>query len=60
MIKRAVIVHAKRTPIGKMGGILRDIQPHELAVPLLQHLANGLEEKIDDIILGMWLGQVET
>lgn len=56
MIKRAVIVHAKRTPIGKMGGILRDIQPHELAVPLLQHLANGLEEKIDDIILGNVVG----
>ncbi len=56
MIKRAVIVHAKRTPIGKMSGILRDIQPHELAVPLLQHLANGLEEKIDDIILGNVVG----
>ncbi|MDR4949810.1 acetyl-CoA C-acyltransferase [Neobacillus cucumis] len=55
-MKRAVIVHAKRTPIGKMGGILRDIQPHELAVPLLQHLANGLEEKIDDIILGNVVG----
>jgi acetyl-CoA C-acetyltransferase len=56
VIKRAVIVHAKRTPIGKMSGILRGIQPHELAVPLLQHLANGLEEKIDDIILGNVVG----
>lgn len=56
MIKRAVIVQAKRTPIGKMSGILRDIQPHELVVPLLQHLVNGLEEKIDDIILGNVVG----
>ncbi|PFN79164.1 acetyl-CoA C-acyltransferase [Bacillus sp. AFS076308] len=56
MIKRAVIVQAKRTPIGKMGGILRDIQPHELAAPILQHLANGLEEKIEDIILGNVVG----
>lgn len=56
MIKRAVITQAKRTPIGKRGGILRDIQPHELAAPLLQHLANGLEEKIEDIILGNVVG----
>ncbi|MFC0023970.1 acetyl-CoA C-acyltransferase [Neobacillus cucumis] len=55
-MKRAVIVHAKRTPIGKVNGMLRDIQPHELAVPLLQHLAHGLEEKMDDIILGNVVG----
>ncbi|MFF2448247.1 acetyl-CoA C-acyltransferase [Neobacillus sp. NPDC058068] len=55
-MKRAVIVQAKRTPIGKKDGILRDIQPHELAAPLLQHLADGLEEKIEDIILGNVVG----
>ncbi|WP_110928786.1 acetyl-CoA C-acyltransferase [Bacillus massiliglaciei] len=55
-MKRAVIVHAKRTPIGKVSGILSGIQPHELAVPLLQYLVNGLEEKIDDIILGNVVG----
>ena len=56
MIKRAVIVKAKRIPIGKMGGMLRDIQPHKLAAPLLQHLAKGLEDRIDDIILGNVVG----
>jgi acetyl-CoA C-acetyltransferase len=56
VIKRAVIVKAKRTPVGKKGGILRDFPPHELAAPLLQELANGLEEKIDDVILGNVVG----
>ncbi|PEC48608.1 acetyl-CoA C-acyltransferase [Bacillus sp. AFS077874] len=55
-MKRAVIVKAKRTPIGKKGGILRDFQPHELAAPLLKYLADGLDEKIDDIILGNVVG----
>ncbi len=39
-----------------MGGIFRDIQSHELAAPLLSHLANGLVQKIDDIILGNIVG----
>jgi acetyl-CoA C-acetyltransferase len=56
MSNRAVIAQAKRTPIGKKDGILRNIQPHELAAPLLQHLADGLSEKIDDIILGNVVG----
>jgi len=54
--KRAVIVQAKRTPIGKIGGILRNIQPYELAAPLLQHLAYGMEEKIEEVILGNVVG----
>ena len=56
MNKQAVIVQAKRTPIGKKGGILRSFQPHELAAPLIQHLTVGLEEKVDDIILGNVVG----
>ncbi|PEJ59166.1 acetyl-CoA C-acyltransferase [Bacillus sp. AFS002410] len=55
-MNRAVIVNAKRTPIGKIGGILQEYQPHELAAPLLKHLAKGLEEKINDIILGNVVG----
>jgi acetyl-CoA C-acetyltransferase len=55
-MNRAVIVDAKRTPIGKINGIFRDIQPHELAAPLLKHLTAELEEKIDDIILGNVVG----
>ncbi|KON88218.1 acetyl-CoA acetyltransferase [Sporosarcina globispora] len=51
-----MIVKAKRTPIGKVNGILRDCQPHELAAPLLNYLACGLEEKINDVILGNVVG----
>jgi acetyl-CoA C-acetyltransferase len=51
-----VIVKAKRTPIGKINGMLNGYQPHELASPLLQQLAYGLEEKIDDVILGNVVG----
>jgi acetyl-CoA C-acetyltransferase len=36
--------------------MLRAVQPQELAAPLLKHLAVGLEEKIDDIILGNVVG----
>ena len=56
MIKRAVIVQAKRTPIGKIGGILQNIQPYEMVAPLLQHLTYGMEEKIEEVILGNVVG----
>jgi acetyl-CoA C-acetyltransferase len=45
-----VIVQAKRTPIGKQNGMFKTLQPHELAAPVLRHLAEGLE--IDDVLLG--------
>ncbi|PLT33350.1 acetyl-CoA C-acyltransferase [Bacillus sp. V5-8f] len=51
-MKRAVIVKAKRTPVGKRNGMLKALQPHELAAPLLRDLAGGIEDKIDDVILG--------
>ncbi|KAF0817316.1 Acetyl-CoA acetyltransferase [Bacillus sp. ZZV12-4809] len=51
-----MIVQAKRTPIGKANGMLKDFGPHELAVTLLKYLAEGLEEKIDDVILGNVVG----
>ncbi|WP_370223193.1 acetyl-CoA C-acyltransferase [Cytobacillus sp.] len=55
-MKKAVIVQAKRTPIGKVNGMLKDYEPHELAAPLLNYLAAGIEEKIDDVILGNVVG----
>ncbi|WP_394140175.1 acetyl-CoA C-acyltransferase [Cytobacillus oceanisediminis] len=55
-MKRAVIVKAKRTPIGKVNGMLKAKQPHELAAPLLKHLAQGVEEKVHDVILGNVVG----
>ncbi|MEK5064349.1 acetyl-CoA C-acyltransferase [Cytobacillus sp. FSL R5-0596] len=55
-MKRAVIVQAKRTPIGKVNGMLKNFEPHELAAPLLSFLAKGMEKKIDDVILGNVVG----
>lgn len=49
-------MNAKRTPIGKVNGMLKTNQPHELAAPLLKHLAQGIEEKINDVILGNVVG----
>lgn len=36
--------------------MLKDYEPHELAAPLLNYLAAGIEEKIDDVILGNVVG----
>ncbi|WP_090233959.1 acetyl-CoA C-acyltransferase [Fictibacillus solisalsi] len=55
-MKRAVIVRAIRTPIGKAGGIFKDIPLYELAAPVLKYAAAGVEEKIDDVILGNVVG----
>ncbi|MED1097160.1 MULTISPECIES: acetyl-CoA C-acyltransferase [Bacillus] len=55
-MKRAVIVQAKRTPIGKENGMLKHLQPHELAAPLLKQLSKGIEEEVDDVILGNVVG----
>lgn len=32
--------------------MLKDFEPHELSAPLLNYLAEGMEDKIDDVILG--------
>ncbi|KAB7705976.1 acetyl-CoA C-acyltransferase [Bacillus aerolatus] len=55
-MRKAVIVKAKRTPLGKINGMLHTQQPHELAAPLLQHLGAGIESEIDDVILGNVVG----
>lgn len=55
-MNRAVIVKAKRTPIGKSNGMLQHLQPYELAATVLEHLAEGLSETINDVILGNVVG----
>ncbi|OAB44718.1 thiolase family protein [Paenibacillus glacialis] len=55
----AVIVMAKRTPIGKMGGILSTLEPEALLAPLIQHMVAETtlpEELIDDVIIGNVVG----
>ncbi|MFC5589677.1 acetyl-CoA C-acyltransferase [Sporosarcina soli] len=55
-MNKAVIVQAKRTPVGRKNGMIRDVEPHLLAAPLLQHLAHGLETEIDEVIFGNVVG----
>lgn len=55
-MKRAAIVQAKRTPIGKAGGILKELEVHELAAPLIRHLAGDAKVPICDVILGNVVG----
>lgn len=50
-----VIIAALRTPIGRVNGTLRDIEPSQLAAPLIARILGdvGLEATdIDDVILG--------
>ncbi|PWC56506.1 thiolase family protein [Azospirillum sp. TSO22-1] len=57
--RRAVIVAARRTPIGRIGGSLRDLPVEELAAPVIRAvLADaGLEPgEVDDVLLGNAVG----
>ncbi len=56
MMKRAVIVKAKRTVIGKKGGILKEYRPEQLAAAVIRDLVQDLPEQVDDIILGNVVG----
>lgn len=52
----AVIVKAKRTPIGKVNGQFKHIPPQQLMTPILRNLVEGLTVPIDDVILGNVVG----
>jgi acetyl-CoA C-acetyltransferase len=55
----AVIVMAKRTPVGRMGGLLSTLEPEALLAPLIQHIVaetNLPKELIDDVIIGNVVG----
>jgi acetyl-CoA C-acetyltransferase len=54
-MKKAVIVSAARTPVGKFGGSLRDIPAHKLGTIAIQEaiVRAGLKpEQIDEVIFG--------
>jgi acetyl-CoA C-acetyltransferase len=54
-LRRAVIVAARRTPIGKVRGVLRRLRVEELAAPVLKALIADTRlkpEQISDVILG--------
>ncbi len=51
----AVIIDAARTPMGRYGGILKDIRPDDLAAHIIARLIarNGIDKNtIEDVILG--------
>jgi acetyl-CoA C-acetyltransferase len=55
----AVIVMAKRTPIGRMGGLLSTFEPEALLAPLIQYIVaetNLPVDMIDDVIIGNVVG----
>jgi acetyl-CoA C-acetyltransferase len=50
-----VICHPKRTPVGRYGGVLRDIAPQGLAATVIRSVLDesGLDpDSVDDVILG--------
>ncbi len=56
-MKEAVIVKAKRTPIGKVGGLLSHLPPEKLIKPILKNLTEEIDPaEIDDVILGNVVG----
>ncbi|MCP3741638.1 thiolase family protein [Rossellomorea sp. BNER] len=58
-MNEAVIVTAKRTPIGKIGGVLKDYSPEALTAKVLQSINNEypfITNSIDDVILGNTVG----
>ncbi len=55
MMKGAVIVEAIRTPMGRHGGILKDIRPDDMAADLIDKIVQrtGINrEEIEDVYLG--------
>ena len=59
MMNEAVIVAAKRTPIGVYGGMLQKWEPEDLLKPLFQHFQNTLPcdmTMLNDVILGNVVG----
>ncbi|MGV2881726.1 thiolase family protein [Paenibacillus sonchi] len=58
-MKEAVLVMARRTPIGKVGGQLSTLEPEELLAPLIRLLVAEAQvplEWIDDVIIGNVVG----
>ncbi|MBP2076845.1 acetyl-CoA C-acyltransferase [Oceanobacillus polygoni] len=55
-MKKAVIVNAKRTVIGKENGVLKNYSPEQLASFVIRDLTKDLNEPVEDIILGNTVG----
>ncbi|RSL30172.1 thiolase family protein [Salibacterium salarium] len=58
-MNKPVIVCAKRSPIGKVDGILKNISPEQLVSTLIHHITKETKistKEIDDVILGNVVG----
>ncbi|MBM7703584.1 acetyl-CoA C-acyltransferase [Metabacillus iocasae] len=58
-MREAVIVTAKRTAVGKVGGMFKDIPPEELAATLIRHILQDCKlhpASIDEVVLGNAVG----
>ncbi|NQX47845.1 thiolase family protein [Paenibacillus tritici] len=58
-MKEAVLVMAKRTPVGKIGGQLSTLEPEQLLAPLIRDLVTEAKlppEWISDVIIGNTVG----
>ncbi|MBS4175614.1 acetyl-CoA C-acyltransferase [Bacillus sp. FJAT-49736] len=55
-MSKAVIVKAKRSAIGKENGFFKHLEVQQLLAPLLRHLSEGIEEHLNDVILGNIVG----
>jgi len=54
-VNEAVIVIAKRTAVGKMGGMFKDVPPEKLVSPLVHNIieeTNIDPDEIEDVFLG--------
>lgn len=58
-MNEAVIVMAKRTPIGKIGGNLSTLEPEQLVAPLIRYIVEVTQldpNQINDVIIGNVVG----
>jgi len=59
MTARAIIVAARRTPVGRIGGALRDLPVEALAAPVIRAVLadSGIDPaEVDDVLLGNAVG----
>lgn len=55
-MSNAVIVKAKRSAIGKENGYFKNLEVQHLLSPLLKDLSAGIEEHLNDVIIGNIVG----
>ncbi|MCD8915963.1 thiolase family protein [Staphylococcus simulans] len=58
-MREAVIIEAKRTPIGQYGGLFKHLEPEDLLQPLIKHMTQlhpAIAENINDVIIGNTVG----